>query len=66
LQSYSWNRKIRNYYRCRKCGCITHYTYRKESSWNTIAVNAVNLDPAVVSGARVRKLDGAKTWKFID
>jgi hypothetical protein len=45
---------------------VTHYTYRKKSSWNTVAVNAVNLDPAVISGARLRRLDGAKTWEFID
>lgn len=66
LQSYSWNRRIRIYHRCRKCGCITHYTYRKKSSWNTVAVNAANLDPTVVSSARIRRLDGARTWKFID
>ena len=25
LAKYSWNRKVRAYYRCKKCGCITHY-----------------------------------------
>ncbi len=29
LSKYSWNRKIRAYYRCKKCGCVTHYAYRK-------------------------------------
>jgi hypothetical protein len=66
LQSYSWRRKIRNYYRCARCGCVTHYTYRQERSWSTVGVNAMNFDPAVIAGARVRRLDGAKTWKFLE
>ena len=66
LMRYAWNRKIRNYHRCRQCGCVTHYTYRKKNAWNTVGVNACNLDPAIVAGARIRQLDGAGSWKFID
>jgi hypothetical protein len=66
LERYSWKNRIRDYYRCKKCGCVTHYKYRKQSDWNTIGVNAVNFDPAVISAARIRPLDGAKTWKFLD
>ena len=42
LSKYSWNRKIRAYYRCKKCGCVTHYAYRKKRRNTTVAVNAVN------------------------
>jgi hypothetical protein len=35
-------------------------------SWSTVAVNAMNFDPAVIVGARIRRLDGAKTWKFLE
>jgi hypothetical protein len=66
LQSYSWRRKIRSYHRCGTCGCVTHYTYRQERSWSTVAVNAVNFDADVIAGARIRRLDGAKTWKFLE
>ena len=66
LARYSWNRRIRNYHHCKKCGCVTHYTYRKKSSWATIAVNARNFEPSAIEGARVRHLDGASTWKFLD
>jgi hypothetical protein len=66
LERYSWKNRIRDYYRCKKCGCVTHYKYRKQSDWNTVGVNAVNFDPAVIAAARIRRLDGAKTWKFLD
>lgn len=66
LARYSWNRRIRNYHRCRKCGCITHYTHRKKSSWETVGVNANNFDPSLIQHARVRHLDGASSWKFLD
>jgi hypothetical protein len=66
LMRYAWNRKIRDYHRCRQCGCVTHYTYRKKSAWNTVGVNASNFDPDVVATSRVRHLDGAKSWKFVD
>ena len=66
LAKYSWKRRIREYHRCRKCGCVTHYTYRKKPSWATIGVNANNFAPAAIATARVRHLDGASTWKLLD
>jgi hypothetical protein len=66
LAKYSWNRRIRDYYRCRKCGCITHYAYRRKRRDSTVAVNAVNLEPSVLVGVRIRHLDGAATWKMLD
>jgi hypothetical protein len=66
LVKYSWNRRIRAYCRCKKCGCVTHYEYRNKRRSSTIAVNAVNFDPAALVGARIRRLDGAASWKFLD
>ena len=66
LAKYSWNRKIRAYYRCKKCGCVTHYAYRRKRRNTTVAVNAVNFEPAALVGARIRHLDGAATWRFLD
>ena len=31
-----------------------------------MGVNARLMDPEVVAGARVRHLDGADTWKYLD
>ena len=66
LSKYSWNRKIRAYYRCKKCGCVTHYAYRTKRRDSTVAVNAVNFEPSALVGVRIRHLDGAASWKFLD
>ena len=52
------------FHRCKTCGCVTHWwpaTKRDE-----MGVNARLMEPAVVAGARVRRLDGADTWKYLD
>jgi hypothetical protein len=66
LSKYSWNRKIRAYYRCKKCGCVTHYAYRKKRRQTTVAVNAANFELSTLAGVRIRHLDGAKSWRFLD
>jgi hypothetical protein len=66
LAAYSWNRRIRAYYRCKQCGCVTHYAYRKKRPDAIVAVNAVNFEPSALLGVRIRHLDGAATWKFLD
>jgi hypothetical protein len=66
LSKYSWKHRIRDYYRCRKCGCITHYAYRGRRRHTIVGINAVNFEPAALGGARIRHLDGASSWKFLD
>jgi hypothetical protein len=31
-----------------------------------VGVNARNFEPAVLAGVRIRRLDGASTWKYLD
>ena len=64
LASYSWRNRVRAYFHCRKCGSVTHYKYRKRWGQGTVGVNATNFEPAVIEKARVRKLDGARTWTW--
>ena len=66
LAGYSWNRRVRIYYRCARCGCVTHYKYREKRRQSTLAVNAANFEPAALTGVRIRHLDGAASWKFLD
>jgi hypothetical protein len=66
LATYSWRRKTRAYYRCKKCGCVTHYAYRRKRRSPIVAVNAVNFEPSALAGVRIRRLDGAASWKFLD
>jgi hypothetical protein len=64
LSKYSWRRKVRTYFRCKRCGCVTHYMYKKKGPAYPVAVNARNLEPAALRGVRIRKLDGAATWTW--
>jgi hypothetical protein len=66
LSKYSWNQKIRDYHRCKQCGCVTHYTYRGRQRDKTIGVNAANFSPPALAEVRVRHLDGAASWKMLD
>jgi hypothetical protein len=64
LEKYAWRRKVRMYFRCKRCGCVTHYKYRKRGRGYPVAVNARNFDPEVLAAARIRNLDGASTWTW--
>jgi hypothetical protein len=50
---------------CRTCGCTTHWT-SVDTSHDQMGVNARLMDPKVTAAARVRRLDGADTWKTLD
>ena len=64
--SYSWGRKALKFVRYRKCGCVTHWQRIRPRQQNYMGVNARNLDPAALEGVRIRLLDGADTWKYLD
>ncbi|HVN35473.1 MAG TPA: GFA family protein [Casimicrobiaceae bacterium] len=65
-QGYAWGDKSLRFVRCGNCGCIMHWEATKPTSNSRMGVNARNLDPAAIAGVRVRRLDGASTWKFLD
>jgi hypothetical protein len=62
---YSWGRKSIDFIRCKTCGCVTHYV-RTRARARAIGVNARNFDPAALGAPRVRRLDGAASWKYLD
>ncbi|MGE5625312.1 MAG: GFA family protein [Bacillota bacterium] len=64
LSSYSWRHRNIAFFRCKKCGCVTHYKYRKQWGKGRAAVNANNFDPGALQDVRIRKLDGASSWKW--
>lgn len=65
-ESYAWGRENIRFVRCSSCGCVTHYERPGASPERRIAVNARCFDPSVIEGVRVRRLDGADTWKYLD
>jgi hypothetical protein len=62
---YSWGDKYLWLCRCATCGCVTHWQPIRRGS-NRMGVNFRNFDPSVIESTRVRRFDGANTWKFLD
>ncbi|HEY5048434.1 MAG TPA: GFA family protein [Rhizomicrobium sp.] len=64
-ETYMWDDKSIAFHRCRACGCVTHWA-ALDKSLDRMGVNARLMAPEVVAMARVRRLDGAKTGKYLD
>ena len=62
---YAWGDKFLWTCRCANCGCVTHWQPTSRGS-NRMGVNFRNFDPSVIESTRIRRLDGASTWKFLD
>jgi hypothetical protein len=65
-ESYSWGRKALRFVRCATCGCIMNWSRVQPRKVNYMGVNARNFEPSILGTVRARRLDGAKTWKYLD
>jgi hypothetical protein len=65
-REYSWGDKSLRFVGCRTCGCITHWEPTRPGKDSKMGVNARNFEPSAIKSVRVRRLDGASTWKFLD
>jgi hypothetical protein len=65
LDRYSWGDKCLWLYRCATCGCVTHWLPIGGTK-NRMGVNFRNFDPCAIESIRVRRLDGANSWTFLD
>lgn len=65
LDRYVWGDKCLRLYRCAHCGCVTHWQPVSRAG-NRMGVNFRNFEPSVIESTRIRRLDGADTWKFLD
>jgi hypothetical protein len=66
MSAYLWGEKSLRFVRCRHCGCVTHWAEARKSGPGRVGVNARNLDPTVWKTVRIRRLDGASSWKYLD
>lgn len=64
--AYAWGDKTLQFVRCRKCGCVMRWERIQPAPASRVGVNARNFEPAVIATARVRHLDGASTWRYLD
>lgn len=62
---YLWGDKTISIHRCHSCGCVSHWT-ALDKSLDRMGVNARLMPPEILASARVRRLDGANTWKYLD
>ncbi|MBI1405458.1 MAG: GFA family protein [Caulobacter sp.] len=65
LDRYLWDDRSIAFNRCRVCGCVTHWS-AEDPGRDRMGVNARLMDPEVLAGARVRRLDGAVTERYLD
>jgi hypothetical protein len=63
---YLWGERRTRFVRCARCGCITHWERARRTADARVGVNARLFDPELLRGVRVRTLDGAKTWRYVD
>ncbi|MFN8579106.1 MAG: aldehyde-activating protein [Candidatus Sericytochromatia bacterium] len=66
FKNYSWSDKNIEFIFCASCGCITHYITTEKVEKATIGINFRMLNEQDLSKIKIRRFDGAKTWKFLD
>lgn len=64
-QVYVWGDRMLAFHRCRSCGVTTHWQ-SLDGSKTRLGVNARLMDGLDWSAIKVRHLDGANTWKYLD
>jgi hypothetical protein len=67
MSSYSWGDKALAFRHCRTCGCVVYHERTKDEGDETrIGVNARMMSPSDIASLRIRHLDGASTWEYLD
>lgn len=63
---YAWGDRTLEFHTCRTCGCTTHWESLDPEVSTRMAVNCRLADPQTVARLRVRHIDGADTWRYLD
>lgn len=63
--TYVWGDKSIVFHRCKTCGCFTHWL-AVDPTYDRMGVNMRMADPQVLANVRIRRFDGADTWKVIE
>ena len=66
LATYSWGDKRLAFVRCGNCGCVMQWKKIGGGPDSRMGVNFRNFDAGLLTAIRIRHLDGAATWKFLD
>lgn len=66
-QGYVWGDKVIRFVRCANCGCVTHYDLIvSKGDDDTMAVNMRMFAPEQVGNVKIRRFDGAVSWKYLE
>lgn len=63
---YIWGDRTLRTVRCRRCGCVTHWSPLTVKEDSKMGVNMRNFTPEQVGDAKIRLFDGADTWRYVD
>ncbi|HUR87464.1 MAG TPA: GFA family protein [Ramlibacter sp.] len=67
LEGYEWGEKSIRFMRCANCGCVTHYDLlQSQGDDDTMCVNVRMFPPEAIGNIRIRRFDGADTWKYLE
>ncbi len=62
---YIWGDKCLAFVRCSTCGCFSHWR-SLDPETDRMGVNARLFTNVEIKDLRIRRFDGAETWKFLD
>lgn len=65
-QAYSWGDKRLRFVRCTHCGCVINWERIDPAIATRVGVNMRNFEPQDIGPVRIKLLDGASTWKYVD
>lgn len=66
VAAYVWNDRVIEFYHCVVCGCSTHHESVEKEDDSRFSVNARCMPPEVIANVRIRRFDGAASWKCVD
>ena len=64
-EGYVWGDKELRFVRCRSCGSIVNWEVIRATEKSRVGINARNFEPDALGPVRIRRLDGAASWRFL-
>ena len=66
LADYVWGDRMLKFVRCAHCGVVVAWMPLPHDPVGRCAINIRNFDPAQIGDVRIRRFDGADTWRFLE
>ena len=66
IDEYSWGDKSLAFVRCSNCGCFSHWRSLDPGQIERMGVNARLFTNIKFDKIRIRRFDGANSWKYLD